>query len=358
MNFAAREPIVGSRRVKFIEAKQPDMDLVDALLDECRAVNHWANFGPLHDRLAAEYAEHMNLPAGVALTPCANGGIALELLARALAAEAGKPALRWVGSAFSFKNLGRGYFADMTFLDCDRRGVLDLAALEKLPPDSYDGIVVTNPFGMHSGFEDFIRFARATGKKLLIDNAAGIDRHVPDWPWQAFSLHHTKPYGMGEGGLALAPAESREFLRLLINYDKAPSDPSHWLNNGKISDISCAFLIARLRRAGQWEPAYMEQRQRVLDISAGFGLSSLLPVDGAPPTTSLPILFGAPVEATATAPTNHVDIARQYEPLAPLARVRELHAQMVNFPTHPDMCALTDTRIAEDIERLLEHRAT
>ena len=62
------------KRVKFVEAKPLDMALVTELLDECAAVNQWANFGPLYSRLVEEYAAHMSLGPDLALTPCANGG--------------------------------------------------------------------------------------------------------------------------------------------------------------------------------------------------------------------------------------------------------------------------------------------
>lgn len=358
MKHARPEHMTRSKRIKFIEAKDPDLALVAELLEECRAVNQWANFGPLYHRLADEYAEHMNIAAGTALTPCANAGIALEMLARALAAKADRPKLRWIGSAFSFKNLGRGYFSDMEFLDCDDRGVLDFAALEQVSPDSFDGFIVTNPFGMCADFDRFIQFAKSTGKELLIDNAAGVGRSIPPWPWQVFSLHHTKPYGMGEGGLALSPESAAGFLQLLINYDKEPGDPSYWLNNGKVSDIACAFQIARLRTVGQWEAKYMEQRQRILEIFKSFGISPLLPIQGTAPINSLPMLIGAPVDKEKLDRPRTVDITRQYEPLADAPRVQQIFAQLINYPTHSDLGQLTDAELVRDIEALLVCRTS
>lgn len=342
-----------SPKIKFVENKAPDMQLVSHLLSECEAVNQWANFGPLYTRLGDEYAQYMGLGSDLALTPCANGGIALELLARGIAAEQNIKKLRWVGSAFSFKNLGRGYFADMKLLDCDSTGVLDIAELEALVPESFDGFIVTNPFGMCADFEPFIRFAKTTGKSMLIDNAAGIDRKIPNWPWQTFSLHQTKPYGMGEGGLALSPSAATELLRYLINYDKAPADPSLWLNNGKISDIACAFQISRLRAVSDWETGYREQRERVAGLFAEHQLKSLLPHDSAPLTNGLPILFPAAVDDEKLSLPRSVDIARQYIPLASRQNTNAIFSRLVTFPTHPGLCQITDDHIRTEIELLL-----
>lgn len=343
-----------TQRVKFVEAKYPDMKLVTALLDECAAVNQWANFGPLYHRLADEYSAHMSLGPGLALTPCANAGVALEMAARALAAEEGKPKLRWIGSTFSFKNLGRGYFSDMEFIDCDDQGLLGFDALEALSPDAYDGIIVTNPFGLSRDFDRYIGFAKKTGKKLIIDNAAGMDRTIPAWPWQVFSLHHTKPYGMGEGGLVLSPDTLRRFMILLINYDDIPRAPEYWINNGKISDIACAFHIARLRGVANWEPGYLEQRERIAQFFEQAGARTLLPTRDAPPSNSLPVLLGNVVEETLLAArSGQVDIARQYPPLVPLPRVNAIYSQLINFPVHPDMRHVPDAVLRAETETLL-----
>ncbi len=342
--------------VKFVEAKNPDMPLVASLLETCSASNQWANFGPLYDQLVVDYSTHMSLGPELTLTPCANAGIALEMAARALAADAGVPKLRWVGSAFSFKNLGRGYFSDMSFVDCDEQGVMDIGGILALEADSYDGIIVTNPFGLVRDFDRFIAFAKQTGKQLIIDNAAGMACNIPPWPWQVFSLHHTKPYGLGEGGMVLSPDSAAQFLRLLINYDRIPKAPEYWLNNGKISDISCAFLIARLANVATWKPGYLEQRTRIAALFTGAGAASLLPTDGAPVTNSIPVLLPRPLDHARLATLKlGVDIARQYPPLAPLPQVSAIYERLINFPTHPDLSILTDAEILKDIELLLEH---
>jgi dTDP-4-amino-4,6-dideoxygalactose transaminase len=339
--------------VKFVENKRPDMALVAALLSECEAENHWANFGPLYHRLADEYSQHMQVGDDAALVPCANAGIGLELMARCLAAQAGVSELRWVGPSLSFKNLGRGYFTQMTLLDCDVSGLLDLDELTGLPLDSYDGIILINPFGMCMDFSPLIRFAQATGKHLLIDNAAGIDRKVPDWPWQVFSLHQTKPYGVGEGGLVLVPRAFEERLCNLMNYAQVPENPAHWLNNGKISDIACAFHLARLRGIAMWENAYRDQRARIAQLFAQAGVCPLYDPEPAPLTTSMPMFMPRPLDDALLAAPRLIPVSRQYIPLVSHTQADALYARLINFPTHPDMAQLTDHQILSEIENLL-----
>ena len=337
--------------LSFVEEKSPDIARVSAILDSSRAANMWANRGPVYRDLAAAFADHLSLPPDRTVVPCANGGVALEAMARLHDVRAGRR-LRWVGSAFSFKNLGRGYFADMRFVDCGPDGLLDLDALAALDPGCWDGLVLVNPFGQAGDMEAHVRFAKATGKPLLIDNAAGLGRPVADWSWQAFSLHHTKPYGMGEGGLAVVPTEDGEALYELLNYGARPAAPEAWLNNGKISDIACAFHLERLERHDVWVPRYLEQAERVDALAAGVGYAPLQPVRPGVPATSRAYLWPDPLPACAVGRTRHLVCSKYYDPLADLAGARGIHARLVNVPTHPDVARLTGDEVRADLERL------
>lgn len=339
--------------ISFVENKLADMAHVATLLDQCRAVNQWANCGPLYRQLAQDYARHFGLGPESTVTPCSNAGIALEAMSRLLGQKAGRK-LRWVGSAFSFQNLGRGHFADMQFVDCTEQGLLDLAAVDQIDPDSFDGIIVVNPFGIFQDFTDYIEFARRTGKHLLFDNAAGINSVVPDWPWQAFSLHHTKPYGAGEGGLAITPAADAAPLYALLNYGPAPSHAADWLNNGKISDISCAFLIDRLASVYVWRPLYLAQARRVAAIAAEFDLRPLRSFADTAPATSWPFVSPKPIPIERVMAAKHVTFGKYYKPLAEFPRTRALFDHLLNIPTHPDMAQLSDADLRSAIAGLLD----
>jgi dTDP-4-amino-4,6-dideoxygalactose transaminase len=338
--------------IKFVSEKQPDMARVAKLLERCHAENQWANCGPLYGALAQAYADHFSLPSDRSVTPCANAGIALEAMARRLEQTSGRP-LRWVGSAFSFQNLGRGYFADMQFVDCTDEGLLDLDQVNALPTDSFDGIIVVNPFGLHRDLTAFIAFARKTGKHLLFDNAAGVDTIIPDWPWQSFSLHHTKPYGFGEGGLAITPASEAAPLYALLNYGPAPERPAHWLNNGKISDVSCAFLIDRLEQAGSWRPLFQEQAARVVTLATDLGLRTLRPFGDAAPAMSWAFVAPMPISLDRILQSKTLVLGKYYKPLASLPRTLRLYDHLVNIPTHPDLARLGDDKLRDLIANLL-----
>ena len=338
--------------IKFVANKAPDMTRIATLLLRCKEENQWANCGPLYHQLASDYSDHFALPPDRVVTPCANAGIALEAMARRLAQIAKRP-LRWVGSAFSFQNLARGYFSDMKLVDCTPEGLMDLNAVRSLDADSFDGIIVVNPFGHFQDFSAYIRFAQETGKNLLFDNAAGVDTTIPDWSWQAFSLHHTKPYGVGEGGLAITPAQEAAPLYALLNYGPVPENPSDWLNNGKLSDITCAFLIDRLEKAPTWRTEFFQQAARVVDIATSLGLQTLRPFGDASPATSWAFIAPKPIPLERIMNSPVLTLGKYYKPLAHLPNTVRLFDHLVNIPTHPDVAQLSDKVLKATIAAVL-----
>lgn len=350
--FAASAGSTTRAKISFIENKTPNSEQIASLLSYCQGCNHWANRGPLYLALAESYEVHMNLPPNVAVTPCANGGIALEVLARFHDVKEGRQ-LRWVGSAFSFSNLGRGRFADMHFVDCDQTGMLDVSQLEALDPSDYDGFVVTNIFGLWHDFAPYIAFAQKSGKAMLIDNAAGIGEKIPDWPYQSFSLHHTKTYGAGEGGFLVSPRDEAEAIYELLNYGEIDAIyRSRWLNNGKLSDIACAYHLDRLAQYPEWAPRYREQAARVCSLAQSAGLKPMFHSNRNNTGMSLPFLNSEPIAVEKIRNAETITLGKYYKPLAEKQNTSWLFERLVNIPAHPDLNAITDRQLLECLHRL------
>ncbi len=339
-------------KVLFVEEKQPDMSRVSELLQACASQSQWANQGPLYHALRALCVDYVGLPETWDVVPLANGGAALEALAALQSCRAGRR-LKWVASAYTFQNLGRGRFSDVLFLDCDNRGLLDLRALEALDPVSYDGIIVTNPFGLYRDFSDYTAFARRAGKRLLLDNASGFHTQLPDVPWQAISLHHTKPYGLGEGGLAILPKDQAARLVELTSYDLGLRDRDYWVGNSKISDVACAFLIDRIESVYRWGPSALEQRDRVITLASELGLQPLHLPEGNIPMTSIPFLAPHEVPYDQLMSSRHLTLQKYYVPAAALPNVTNIFNRVINIPCHMDVARLSDDAICEDIQTAL-----
>jgi dTDP-4-amino-4,6-dideoxygalactose transaminase len=338
--------------VNFVENKKLDFARISEKLQLSAEQNRWANRGPVYNELALAFESHMNIMDNATIVPCSNGGIALEAMARLHEQRMGRK-LKWLVSAFSFQNLGRGYFSEVIFVDCDETGLLSKQELVRVNQDDFDGIILVNPFGMAQDFTSYIEFAKKSKKALLIDNAAGISSLIPKWPWQSFSLHHTKPYGIGEGGLALVPSELADEFYALLDYGIVPNPASTWLNNGKISDISCAFHLNRLETASEWIPLYLEQEERVIKLASRFGLKPLLQNKNRTAKTSCAFLHHKAVQVPDVDEMTYLHFGKYYKPLRPLPNAKTLYENLVNIPTHPDLSQLTDAEIGQDIEKTL-----
>lgn len=342
--------------VAAVPQKVPDHERVRELLALCEQTNRWTNHGPLEQILADAYHAFLGLPPNVSIVPCASCGVALEAIARRRDDQRGEPH-RWVVSSFSYQNLGRGYFSSARVIDCDATGLLDIEQLEALPQDTFDGFVVTNAFGLHRDFERYAAFAQRSGKSMLIDNAAGIRPAVVPWPYQAFSLHHTKPYGFGEGGLALVPADDVDAVRALITYRPLGQiEGARWLNNGKLSEVACAYHLDLLERSPEWSVLYEMQATRIKHLAARAGLEPLFDAEQVPIAMSLPFLSPHPISPADLRDENLV-LRKYYEPLLDTPVASELYRRIVNVPAHPDVARVPEEELMRSLRRLSAPRA-
>lgn len=338
-------------RAPFIEPKPPDWGRIAELCELSARAERWANFGPVCSRLAETIGGMLDLGADRAVVPASSATAALQAIAGMRAARAGRP-LNWVVSAFSFFSPAVGAFAGrIQIVDCDRTGLLDLDQVVRLEPSSFDGVIVTNVFGMTTDVSRFGEFCRARDKRLIIDNALAFPAPRPLGARAAdeiISFHHTKPWGFGEGGCAVVSRDDAELVRSFLNFGVG-ADPAFagFAANGKLSDLAAAAILDRIERLPSWAPGYGEQRARIARLALGAGLTIL----GAPPRAAIsphvPVLAPGPT-SLAAAPAARFDVGKYYRPLAmgnPVAE--ELYARMINTPCHPGMQAIGDSELLD-----------
>ena len=263
--------------VPFLPVKRPDYEAVEVLISVSASVNRFTNFGPVSRMLEAEVEARIAwaYPEGLRCTICSSATSGLIASAGYYALRQGRT-LRWLVSAFSFFSTQINVFWDATLVDCDDQGCMDIALLEVVPKTEYDGIIVTNPFGLNEDLGPYFDLAAKWNKALIVDNAAGFgvlhrdvlpkSAEALDWT-QVISFHHTKPHGIGEGGGIIHCAAAKQVFESLINFGVSlPRELKPFFQNGKISDFSCALILDHLRKADEWAPLYREQAERVLRL--------------------------------------------------------------------------------------------
>jgi dTDP-4-amino-4,6-dideoxygalactose transaminase len=350
-----------ARPVAFIEEKAPVLAEIAEILRLSSESGYWTNFGPVCSLLESALERHLNLPPSRTVVMCSSGTAALFTLIAVKQHHAGRR-LRWVVSAYGFPSTHIGPLADATVVDCDRAAMLDPQALARLDPDAWDGVVLTNVFGLRANIRDILEFCRKSGKEVVVDNAGlldGFERDDPHWQVdEVLSLHQTKPWGMGEGGSAVVSKHHARLFRELINpgqmLDMLDGEARAGASNSKISDFSCALILQRLLQAPEWSGAYQEQARRVLGIALDCGLALLGPLDLnslTPP--HLPMLAPRAV-AEADLINQTVVLRKYYRPLADAApNAWDIYRRIINIPCHPGMAALTDDEVARCLEAVV-----
>lgn len=355
----AAKPAVDRRGpVAFVEKKAVDFGFVEGALGASKERNHWTNFGPASERLEEELGRMLGLPSSRRAVVCASGTAALFGLAALAQYRAGRP-LRWVTSAFGFHPARQGPFSEARLVDCDARAMLDLRALERLPEDAWDAVLVTNTFGALEDPAPYQRLCRERGKVLLLDSALGLDAHYRKQRHPAdeiVSFHHTKPWGMGEGGCAIVDAADADVLRSIFNFGTYRGHATGALSfNGKISDFACAFIQQRLRDFEALSPRYHLQHARIATIARRLGYEVLGGIDRRRQATPahVPLLAPHPV-GEKPLENRCVTLRKYYEPLERgHATADDLYARIVNVPCHPGLEALSEGALRDCLAALL-----
>ena len=306
--------------MKFIEQKKPNYERIAGLLQQSEAENYWTNFGPVADALEKRLEKTWNTEQVIMTS---SGAAALMSLVQLYNYIAGRK-LDWVVSSFSFPCCTQGPLDNAIVVDCDEAGMLDLECL----PNEFDGMVITNLFGVPRSIEKYKNYCNKNNKILIIDSAASF--HTSKQCGEIVSFHQTKPWGFGEGGCAIVdPAYERDF-RSIINFGLVEGKHTDkWSCNAKLSDPAAAFIYDRL---DQYRPIdYALQRLRVEEIAEEIGLNPIKDSN----CGHVPILYPVPV--------NKNDLTQKYyRPLAPTPRATDLYRRMINFPCHPGLAEKSD----------------
>ena len=220
-------------------------------LDEAYASRRFSNYGSLSRRLeswlAATWGDDCTT---CVLTSSGTAAIAAPLIARGITGRVLLPAFTFPATLSAIRMAG----ATPVLVDVhpdDWRVSAD--ALDRaFATTAAEAAVVLAPFGLRSDFSAHARIASQHGGILIIDNAAGLGvnrvplESSPD-VFEAYSLHVTKPFGIGEGGVIFANRSSDTAVRRSLNFGLPVSMAGElptWGINGKLSEFHAAVGLA------------------------------------------------------------------------------------------------------------------
>lgn len=243
----------------------PDLPTLPELLPylERLSQNKWyTNFGPLVLEYESRLAEMSGASiAGGQCVTLASGTAALELAIAVLDLSAGArvllPSFTFPATLLAVLRCGlHPVFADV---DENCWTLTPAIARMALQYGRYALILPVASFGLALPDDDWDVFTQETGIPVLMDAAAALGcQKIGKTTHAVFSLHATKPLGVGEGGvLATADPDLAERVRRMSNFGFHQGVVGYSVaTNAKLSEYAAAVGLAQLER---W-PALLARR--------------------------------------------------------------------------------------------------
>jgi dTDP-4-amino-4,6-dideoxygalactose transaminase len=332
--------------IDFIEKKDVCWKRLQTLIKKSSDSNHWTNFGPLSLQLEMLIHELLKLPNNLKVVSTSSGTTALYALTSLHSFLKGRQ-LKWAVSSFSFSCVSQNILHNSEIFDCDDKGIFGLESFKSSKNSDIDGIIVTNTFGTLQCIQKFVDYCKEKNIILIVDSALNFNscNHIAN---DFISFHQTKPWGMGEGGCLIVEEQHENVVRKIINFGSMLDNTHSVSFNGKMSDVSAAFIIDRLTNISDIEKTYKEQYARIKNLALQQGLNLLGENLGIP--AHIPILSNQPIYKLEN---DIVKLQKYYRPLKETAHAKNIYAKIINFPCHKDLQNLTDENILRCLRKLL-----
>jgi dTDP-4-amino-4,6-dideoxygalactose transaminase len=291
----------------------PPTDWLPFLEDAYRA-RTFSNFGPVATRLENALTAKYALPGrrAVLVSNC-TVGLTAVLLALRVRGPVIVPAFTFPATAQAVLQANcQPVFGDVARETWE----LDLARADELiGRHDAAAVIHVRAFGFCHDVSALHEICRRRGVPLIVDAAAALGGKLSDQTpagnqgdAEVFSLHATKVFGIGEGGVIFAPEPMVDSIRRAVNFGLAAGDVLQPGMNGKLTEVHAAIGLAVLDRID----GFIARRQGVVAeylrrLDDEF--TALLPAGrGAAPWPTFPVLLPPGVHSARVA-----DALRQFE---------------------------------------------
>lgn len=264
-----------SRKIPVARALLPGFDRLEPYLRKIDSHRYYSNHGPLVIELEARLQRRLDLPPHrLDLPPhrivaCASGTSALMGAMLAVGDKIGETNPLCLMPAFSFTATAAaarlsGFSPHLVDIEPETLALCP-EKLRSHPKLSEARLVVpVAPFGRAIDLAAWGQFASDTGIPVVIDAAAGFEWltspgiRIPASLVVAVSLHATKAFGSGEGGLIIAPDPDKAMRSYqAINHGFVGTRQAELLaTNGKMSEYHAAVALAELDGWDEKHAAY------------------------------------------------------------------------------------------------------
>lgn len=365
-------------KIPFIKPKFPSQEEISQDLERIYANNYYSNNGPIYHEFKQKLETYFGQDIYVVGVANATLGLLLALHAvfgkhktvkkyiaiPSFTFSAGPLAIRWAG----FEPIFFDVEADTTQPSLDSLKQV----LSGPHQDQIAGVVLTSSFGIaNEKIGEWESYLAERDLEFIIDSAPGIGSAYRDGSLtggkgrsEIFSMHATKPFGIGEGGLITttdsALAERYESLKnFSFNSERQTDDLGI---NAKITELDCAIGLRILNRYQETLADRRATYKRYTDSLADASVS-FIPHGETAAIQFMTILVDASVHSKVLSALNDGEVdARTYyspsvhtfpffaeSPKTSLANTEQLAKTIISLPVHPDMPAETVAYICDII---------
>lgn len=239
-------PIFRPHLPKFID--------VIPLLNECEQRCIYSNNGPLLQEFESNLANYFNVSEN-SVCAISNGTLALVAAIKAMQIPKNSvclmPSWTFTATPAAAKIAG----LEIIFCDVDESSMMltpsiALDALEKINRD-VELIITVSAFGAPVNTLEWDRFTNSTGIPVLINGDDSFDQTTIGFTPTILSLHETKIFGIGEGGLLLST--NFDFIKNAKQYANFGFKPGQRVSesegiNASLNEIAAAMGIVALKK--------------------------------------------------------------------------------------------------------------
>lgn len=357
-------PPVGS--LPFIRPCLPPPEAWLPFLEQSYLARYFSNGGPCVRQIEAELQAEFGGERRAVLTASGTAGLTATLLALDCKGTVIVPAFTFAATAQSVLAAGcHPVLCDVSedTWELDPRDLTHtLGGLFRHAKPA--AIIHVRTFGFCRDLERIEDIASRYSVPLIVDSAAALGGKLPDGRHagcqgvaEVFSLHATKPFGVGEGGLVMTNPLLAERVRRAINFGLRDGDPAMAGINGKMSEFHAAVGLAMLRRiAGHLAiRASVALTYDMEEIYNGFIEEDI----GYPPWQLYPTLVSDPERIIRHAAERGIELRRYYRPAlhrsrhfyekTPFPVAERLADHMLCLPIYSDMTAAEQARVIETL---------
>lgn len=310
--------------VPFLRPRLPRPEAWIPILEESYKKHWFSNFGPVHERfksaLEAKYVQ-----SGREAVPTANCtvGLAATLCALDVKGCVAVPSFTFAASAQAILMAG----CEPVYVDADpSTWHLSLPALRHvIETRRIAAVMAVRPFGFCFDLSPIAALCREASIPLIVDSAAALGGRTASGlavgsqgDAEVFSMHATKVFAVGEGGVVMARSDLGPRIRSAINFGFAGDALLARGFNGKLSEVHCAIGLSMLDAIDGEIAGRSSVAGWYGEMLAGSGRQ--LPCDevvGRPPWQTYPVLMPSDTIAERTvadAALAGIQLRRYYRP--------------------------------------------